>query len=189
MLVIASLFVSTSASLPKTSYMKMIDVWMIFCFLLPFVVVILHTVVEYQGDLVTYGWKRFVNNSSIFFSLYVEKHVFALQRSSVPRPPSAARQPQPLCNSAAATPKRRKARCQQRRIRVRPSKVTKQEQQQQDDASRAYAGKVNNAQILLQKFPFFRANPVELPRILRRPHLNSGSINNRGGRTVPPPVV
>ncbi len=61
MLVIASLFVSTSASLPKTSYMKMIDVWMIFCFLLPFVVVILHTVVEYQGDLVTYGWKRFVN--------------------------------------------------------------------------------------------------------------------------------
>ena len=47
MLVIASLFVSTSASLPKTSYMKMIDIWMIFCFLLPFFEVILHTLVEY----------------------------------------------------------------------------------------------------------------------------------------------
>ncbi len=57
MLVIASLFVSTSASLPRTSYMKMIDVWMLFCFLLPFFIVILHTVVEYFGD-VTFGWKR-----------------------------------------------------------------------------------------------------------------------------------
>ena len=47
MLVIASLFVSTSASLPQTSYMKLIDVWMIFCFLLPFFEVILHTLVEY----------------------------------------------------------------------------------------------------------------------------------------------
>ena len=50
MLVIASLFVSTSASLPKTSYMKMIDLWMLFCFLLPFFEVILHTLVEYFGD-------------------------------------------------------------------------------------------------------------------------------------------
>ncbi len=57
MLVIASLFVSTSASLPKTSYMKMIDVWMIFCFLLPFFVVILHTLVEYFGDL-GFGWRE-----------------------------------------------------------------------------------------------------------------------------------
>eukprot|EP00095_Tigriopus_kingsejongensis_P007008 maker-scaffold430_size173499-snap-gene-0.44 protein:Tk07008 transcript:maker-scaffold430_size173499-snap-gene-0.44-mRNA-1 annotation:"glycine receptor subunit alpha-1" len=47
MLVIASLFVSTSASLPRTSYFKMIDIWMIFCFLLPFFEVILHTIVEY----------------------------------------------------------------------------------------------------------------------------------------------
>ena len=50
MLVIASLFVSTSASLPQTSYMKMIDLWMLFCFLLPFFEVILHTLVEYFGD-------------------------------------------------------------------------------------------------------------------------------------------
>ena len=50
MLVIASLFVSTSSSLPQTSYMKLIDVWMIFCFLLPFIEVILHTMVEYCTD-------------------------------------------------------------------------------------------------------------------------------------------
>ncbi len=50
MLVIASLFVSTSASLPRTSYMKMIDIWMIFCFLLPFFEVILHTMVEYCAE-------------------------------------------------------------------------------------------------------------------------------------------
>ena len=50
MLVIASLFVSTSASLPRTSYFKMIDIWMIFCFLLPFFEVILHTIVEYCDE-------------------------------------------------------------------------------------------------------------------------------------------
>lgn len=50
MLVIASLLVSTSASLPKTSYMKMIDLWMIFCFLVPFLVVILHTIIEFLGE-------------------------------------------------------------------------------------------------------------------------------------------
>jgi len=65
MLVIASLFVSTNANLPNTSYMKMvrgtfdfhslkasfkIDIWMVFCFFLPFSEVILHTLVEYFGD-------------------------------------------------------------------------------------------------------------------------------------------
>ena len=50
MLVIASLFASTSSSLPLTSYMKKMDVWMIFCFLLPFAEIILHTVVEYYSD-------------------------------------------------------------------------------------------------------------------------------------------
>ncbi len=50
MLVIASLFVSTSSNLPQTSYMKLIDVWMIFCFMLPFFEVILHTMVEYLAD-------------------------------------------------------------------------------------------------------------------------------------------
>ncbi len=50
MLVIASLFVSTSSSLPLTSYMKKVDVWMIFCFLLPFAEVIMHTMVEYYQE-------------------------------------------------------------------------------------------------------------------------------------------
>ncbi len=36
MLVMTTLFLNTSASLPKTSYFKMIDIWMVFGLLLPF---------------------------------------------------------------------------------------------------------------------------------------------------------
>ncbi len=43
-----TLFLNTSASLPKTSYFKMIDIWMVFGLLLPFLEVVLHTVTEYQ---------------------------------------------------------------------------------------------------------------------------------------------
>ena len=47
MLVVSSLFVSVSQALPKTSYLKMIDIWMIFCQILPFIEIIFHTLVEY----------------------------------------------------------------------------------------------------------------------------------------------
>ena len=48
MLVMTTLFLNTSASLPRTSYFKMIDIWMVFGLLLPFFEVVLHTVTEYQ---------------------------------------------------------------------------------------------------------------------------------------------
>ena len=46
MLVLVTLFISVSDSLPKTSYIKMMDVWLIFNLILPFVEVLLHTYME-----------------------------------------------------------------------------------------------------------------------------------------------
>ena len=36
MLVLVTMFISVSESLPKTSYIKMIDVWLVFVLLIPF---------------------------------------------------------------------------------------------------------------------------------------------------------
>ncbi len=46
MLVLTSLFISVSASLPRTSYINMIDIWLIFSLLVPFAEVILHVAME-----------------------------------------------------------------------------------------------------------------------------------------------
>ena len=43
MLVLVTMFISVSNNLPKTSYMKMIDVWLLFNLLYPFVIVLIHT--------------------------------------------------------------------------------------------------------------------------------------------------
>ena len=45
-LVLTTLFISVSKSLPPTSYVKMIDVWLIFSQLIPFVEVLLHTYLD-----------------------------------------------------------------------------------------------------------------------------------------------
>ena len=46
MLVLVTMFISVVESLPKTSYIKMIDIWLIFNLVLPFVEVLLHTFME-----------------------------------------------------------------------------------------------------------------------------------------------
>ena len=46
MLVLSTMFISISNSLPKTSYMKMVDVWLLFNLLYPFLVVLLHTYMD-----------------------------------------------------------------------------------------------------------------------------------------------
>ena len=43
LLVLTTLFISISNSLPRTAYVKLIDFWLIFCLLIPFIEVILHT--------------------------------------------------------------------------------------------------------------------------------------------------
>ena len=50
MLVLATLFISVSNSLPQTSYIKMVDVWLIFNLFLPFLVVLLHTYMDTLRD-------------------------------------------------------------------------------------------------------------------------------------------
>ena len=37
------MFVGVSQSLPKTSYIKMVDIWLVFNLLIPFVEVLIHT--------------------------------------------------------------------------------------------------------------------------------------------------
>merc|ERR1712240_498388 len=47
MLVLTTMFINVSNNLPKTSYIKMIDIWLIFTLLLPFMEVLLHTYIDY----------------------------------------------------------------------------------------------------------------------------------------------
>ncbi|XP_063845198.1 uncharacterized protein LOC135091470 isoform X1 [Scylla paramamosain] len=46
LLVLASLFTQTSTSLPKTSYFKMVDVWLLFCISLIFFVIVFHVTID-----------------------------------------------------------------------------------------------------------------------------------------------
>ena len=46
MLVLTTMFIKVSNNLPKTSYMKMVDVWLLFNLLLPFIIVLLHTYMD-----------------------------------------------------------------------------------------------------------------------------------------------
>ncbi|XP_076047393.1 glutamate-gated chloride channel alpha-like [Oratosquilla oratoria] len=46
LLVMAALFTQASSSLPSTSYFKMIDIWLLFCTLLIFVIIALHTFLD-----------------------------------------------------------------------------------------------------------------------------------------------
>ena len=50
MLVLATMFISISNDLPKTAYLKMMDYWLIFNLLLPFIEVIVHTYMEKLTD-------------------------------------------------------------------------------------------------------------------------------------------
>ena len=46
MLVLATMFISIAESLPKTAYLKMMDYWLVFNLILPFIEVLLHTYME-----------------------------------------------------------------------------------------------------------------------------------------------
>merc|ERR1719450_227451 len=50
MLVMTTIFMSKMESLPPTSDIKMIDIWLILCQLVPFVEVVLLTAMEYQRE-------------------------------------------------------------------------------------------------------------------------------------------
>ena len=46
MLVLTTMFINVSNNLPKTSYIKMMDIWLIFNLFIPFVEIILHTYMD-----------------------------------------------------------------------------------------------------------------------------------------------
>ena len=75
LLVLTTLFISVSATLPTTSYVKMVDIWLIFALLIPFVEVLLHTWMEtcqvdddrkinHHGVALEVGNRIFPTNSS-----------------------------------------------------------------------------------------------------------------------------
>ncbi len=47
LLVLTTLFISTSNGLPKTAYIKMVDVWLLCCMAVPFLQVLLQTAIDY----------------------------------------------------------------------------------------------------------------------------------------------
>ncbi|XP_068220335.1 uncharacterized protein [Palaemon carinicauda] len=55
-LVLSSLYTQTSNSLPKTSYFKLVDIWLFFAIVMIFIVVLLQTLIDFsaQGD---FSWK------------------------------------------------------------------------------------------------------------------------------------
>ena len=50
MLVMTTIFISKMESLPPTSDIRMIDIWLVFCQLVPFVEVVLLTIMEYNRE-------------------------------------------------------------------------------------------------------------------------------------------
>merc|ERR1712004_920284 len=65
MLVMTTIFMSKMESLPPTSDIKMIDIWLILCQIYPFVEVVLLTAMEYQrADKNEKGKKRKKNRKS-----------------------------------------------------------------------------------------------------------------------------
>ena len=58
MLVLTTMFINVSNNLPKTSYMKMVDVWLLFNLLYPFIVVLIHTYM----DTLRYDEEREINH-------------------------------------------------------------------------------------------------------------------------------
>ena len=48
LLVLTTLFISVSGSLPQTAYVKMIDIWLIFSQMLPWIMVLVHTLIDFN---------------------------------------------------------------------------------------------------------------------------------------------
>ena len=62
MLVMTTIFMSKMEGLPPTSVIKMLDIWLILCQLVPFVEVVLLTAMEYRRDEEESGSPRMINH-------------------------------------------------------------------------------------------------------------------------------
>ena len=65
MLVLTPMFINVSNNLPKTSYVKMIDIWLIFNLLLPFIEVLVHTFMDTLRWTVPKLFRRFFSGTTM----------------------------------------------------------------------------------------------------------------------------
>ena len=75
MLVLTTIFLSVSSTLPETAYVKMVDVWLLFCILVPFCEVLLHT----WMDTLRVDEKRQVNSHGQPRSAKTQKNIVEVQ--------------------------------------------------------------------------------------------------------------
>ena len=61
MLVMTTIFIGEMQTLPSTAYVKMIDIWLVFCQLVPFAEVVLLTAIEYKK----YDGKEEINSTNL----------------------------------------------------------------------------------------------------------------------------
>ena len=93
MLVLTTMFINVSNNLPQTSYVKMVDVWLIFNLLLPFIEVLVHTYMDTLRYLVFLsdpsGTDLHLVFSFSFFSSFSHLALLLLSPTSTcPRPPN-----------------------------------------------------------------------------------------------------
>lgn len=50
LLVLATLFTQVSQSLPKTSYFKVVDIWLLFCIIVIFLIILFHSIIDAYVD-------------------------------------------------------------------------------------------------------------------------------------------
>ena len=77
LMTLASLFISVFNSMPQSTYIKMMDVWMIVTFVYPFAIIFLHTVVhvQYKKNLKKAGSRvtLLLRYSAILFRISLNK--------------------------------------------------------------------------------------------------------------------
>ena len=94
LLVLTTLFISVSSSLPQTAYVKMVDVWLIFAQVVPWLEVLLHTLIDWMrtneeerevnhhGKTITVGGgkknkdKEMVNSKILSKPLFLSLQIF-----------------------------------------------------------------------------------------------------------------
>ncbi|XP_023332771.1 glutamate-gated chloride channel subunit beta [Eurytemora carolleeae] len=88
LLVLTTLFISVSDTLPPTAYVKLIDIWLIFSQVIPFFEVLLHTFIDskrkdgqdreinHHGKMIKVGTESTNNDSNVLFVR--EKNFFEL---------------------------------------------------------------------------------------------------------------
>ena len=79
MLVMTTIFISVMEKLPPTSYVRMIDIWLIFCIFIPFLEVCILTIKEYFTDdnleINDHGRRRQLRQTMIFKNIEMRRNI------------------------------------------------------------------------------------------------------------------